>query len=81
MTFAFEKLIVYQKAVNLADQVCLRTEAFPRGYGLLVDPLNRAVRHRVLGRGVCVGAGKAARYCRATSLIWGEMSGEAISIS
>jgi four helix bundle protein len=42
MAFAFEKLIVYQKAVDFADQICLRTEAFPRGYGFLVDQLNRA---------------------------------------
>lgn len=42
MTFAFEKLIVYQKAIDFADQVCLLTEQFPRNYGFLVDQLNRA---------------------------------------
>jgi four helix bundle protein len=42
VTFAFEKLIVYQKAVDFADTVCARTEQFPRGYGFLVDQLNRA---------------------------------------
>ena len=42
MTFAFEKLIVYQKAVNFADDVCTQTEQFSRGYGFLVDQLNRA---------------------------------------
>lgn len=42
MAFAFEKLIVYQKAINFADQVCQLTEQFPRGYGFLVDQLNRA---------------------------------------
>src|SRR4029078_4187064 len=42
MAFAFEKLIVYQKAIDFADQVCQITEQFPRGYGFLVDQLNRA---------------------------------------
>jgi four helix bundle protein len=42
MAFAFEKLVVYQKAVDFADAVCLATEQFPRGYGFLVDQLNRA---------------------------------------
>ncbi|WP_088253169.1 four helix bundle protein [Fimbriiglobus ruber] len=42
MAFAFEKLIVYQKAIDFADRVCQLTEQFPRGYGFLVDQLNRA---------------------------------------
>jgi hypothetical protein len=42
MAFAFEKLIIYQKAVDFADQICLRTEHFPRGYGFLIDQANRA---------------------------------------
>ena len=42
MTFAFEKLLVYQKAIDFADHVCCKTENFPRGYGFLVDLLNRA---------------------------------------
>ena len=42
MSFAFEKLIVYQKSVDFADQICQRTESFARGYGFLVDQLNRA---------------------------------------
>ena len=42
MAFSFEKLIVYQKAVDFAEQVCDKTESFPRGYGFLVDQLNRA---------------------------------------
>jgi four helix bundle protein len=40
--FAFEKLLVYQKAVDFADAICARTEQFTRGYGFLVDQLNRA---------------------------------------
>ena len=42
MAFAFEKLVVYQKAVDFADQIAGRTEKFPRGYYFLVDQLNRA---------------------------------------
>src|SRR3954454_5411233 len=42
MAFAFEKLLVYQKSVEFADVVCTATERFPRGYGFLVDQLNRA---------------------------------------
>jgi four helix bundle protein len=42
MAFSFEKLLVYQKAVNFVDQVCERTEKFGRGYGFLALQLNRA---------------------------------------
>ena len=42
MTFAFEKLLVYQKAVAFADDVCTLTRGFPRGYFFLADQLNRA---------------------------------------
>ena len=42
MTFMFEKLDVYQKAVDFADQAASLTEQFPRGYGYLSDQLNRA---------------------------------------
>ena len=42
MTFAFEKLIVYQRAIAFADNICAMTEKFPRGYGFLADQLNRA---------------------------------------
>jgi len=38
----FEKLEVYQKAVDFADEVAVLTGTFPRGYGFLVDQLNRA---------------------------------------
>jgi four helix bundle protein len=33
---------VYQKAVDFADEICSQTEHFSRGYGFLVDQLNRA---------------------------------------
>ncbi len=42
MAFHFEKLQVYQKSVDFADKICSHTEGFPRGYGFLVDQLNRA---------------------------------------
>lgn len=42
LSFMFEKLEVYQKAVDLADEIAALTESFPRGYGFLVNQLNRA---------------------------------------
>ncbi len=42
MVFAFEKLHVYQKALDFADGVCTLTKAFPRGYFFLANQLNRA---------------------------------------
>ena len=42
MSFVFEKLVVYQKSVDFADSICTTTEGFQRGYGFLVDQLNRA---------------------------------------
>ncbi len=42
MSFMFENLEVYQKAVNLADKITSLTEDFPRGYYFLRDQLNRA---------------------------------------
>ena len=41
MVFAFEKLLVYQKAIDFSDAVCAKSECFPRGYGFLTDQLNR----------------------------------------
>ena len=42
MSFAFENLKVYQKAVDFADAVCGITRGFARGYFFLADQLNRA---------------------------------------
>ena len=42
MAFAFEKLNVYQKAIDFADHICGITSKFPRGYYFLRDQLNRA---------------------------------------
>ncbi len=42
MAFAFEKLDVYQKAVDFANEICNLTRSFPKGYYFLADQLNRA---------------------------------------
>src|SRR5580698_6069446 len=42
MAFAFEKLIVYQKAITFADAICTITRELPRGYFFLGDQLSRA---------------------------------------
>ena len=42
MAFAFEKLNVYQKAVDFPDKICTTTSKFPKGYYFLRDQLNRA---------------------------------------
>ena len=42
MAFAFEKLLVYQKAITFADQICTLTRNLPRGYFFLADQVNRA---------------------------------------
>ncbi len=42
MSFMFEKLEIYQKAVNFADETSALTQEFPRGFYYLSDQLNRA---------------------------------------
>ena len=42
MSFIFEKLVVYQESINLAEIIGKLTEKFPRGSYYLVDQLNRA---------------------------------------
>jgi four helix bundle protein len=42
MAFLFEKLEVYQAAVDFADAIAALTEGFPRGCRYLADQLNRA---------------------------------------
>jgi len=42
MAFMFENLEVYQKALDLSEQIITVTETFPRGYYFLADQLNRA---------------------------------------
>jgi four helix bundle protein len=43
MSFTFEKLLVYQKSVDIADDVFTATKAFSRGYGFIANQLNRAI--------------------------------------
>lgn len=43
MAFLLEKLEVYKKALDLAEQITDLTENFPRGTHYLADQLNRAV--------------------------------------
>jgi len=42
MAFAFEKLLVYQRAMDFSDRICAITQIFPRGFYFLVDQFNRA---------------------------------------
>jgi four helix bundle protein len=42
MTFAFEKLLVYQKAIDFSDRVFQLTSSSRRGFWFLADQLNRA---------------------------------------
>ena len=42
MSFMFENLDVYQKAVNFCERVITLTESFPKGYYFLSDQFNRA---------------------------------------
>jgi four helix bundle protein len=42
MAFAFEKLLVYQKAIDFSDRVCQTSQTFPRGFYFLIDQMNRA---------------------------------------
>jgi hypothetical protein len=70
MTFAFEKLLVYQKSVDFADDVCSATEQFHRGYGFLVDQLNRAALSISSNIAECHGRfTKAVRHNGYSSLI------------
>jgi four helix bundle protein len=65
VAFDFEKLLVYQKAVDFADQVCARTERFPRGYGFLVDQSNRAALS--ISANIAEGNGRFTRADRRNS--------------
>ena len=40
--FAFERLLVYEKAISFADRVCEAIGECPRAYYSLVDQLNRS---------------------------------------
>jgi four helix bundle protein len=43
MAFMFERLVVYQRAVDLADELMRSTAETPRGMGFLSDQIQRAV--------------------------------------
>lgn len=43
MSFIFEKLDVYRKAVDFADKICELTKEFAKGNYYLADQLNRAL--------------------------------------
>ncbi len=66
MPFAFEKLIVYQRAVDFADEVCALTESFARGYGFLNDQLNRAALS--ISANIAEGNGRLRYLTVSTSL-------------
>ena len=42
MSFMFENLDVYRKAIDLTEVIINLTEEFPKGYYFLTDQLNRA---------------------------------------
>jgi len=42
MPFLFEKLDVYQKSIQFAEDISKSTDTFPKGTYYLVDQLNRA---------------------------------------
>ncbi len=42
MSFHFEILLVYQRSIDFADDICVTTEQFSRSYRFLVDQINRA---------------------------------------
>ena len=49
MPFAFEKLHVYQRALDFADAVCSTTEGIPRGYGCLVEAIAKMLSGLIKG--------------------------------
>jgi hypothetical protein len=42
MAFAFEKLLIQQKAVDFPDHICQLSGTSPRGFYFLADQINRA---------------------------------------
>jgi four helix bundle protein len=59
MAFAFEKLVVDEKAVDFGDTICDHTEQFERGYGFLAVQLNRAAHS--LSNNIAEGNGRVTK--------------------
>ena len=57
MAFMFENLDVYQKSVDLIDEITSLTKGLPRGYYFLTDQLNRASLS--IATNIAEGNGKA----------------------
>jgi hypothetical protein len=66
MAFAFEKLLIYQKAIDFAEQVCQRTGLFPRGYGFLIEQLSRTALS--IAANIADGNGRFTKTDRRTFL-------------
>jgi hypothetical protein len=66
MAFTFEKLLVYQKAIDFADKACQISENFARGYGFLAEQLNRASLS--IAANIAEGNGRFTKPDRKTSL-------------
>jgi four helix bundle protein len=73
MAFAFEKLKVYQKAVDLADHTSIFTSRFSRGFYYLADRLNRVTlaiaAHIAVGNGQFTKSEKKTAYGQARGSI------------
>ena len=57
MAFAFEKLVVDEKAVDFADTICDHTEQFERGY-LPSSPFNSTAPRHSLSNNIAEGNGR-----------------------
>lgn len=62
MAFMFEKLDVYQKSVDFADQVAALSQSFPRGFGFLSGQLNRAALS--ISANIAEGNGRSSKADR-----------------
>jgi four helix bundle protein len=74
MAFMFEKLEVYQKAIDFADEIAGMTGGFPRGYGFLADQLNRAALS--IATNLAEGNGRFTRPDRRNFFTIGRGSGQ-----
>jgi len=77
MAFAFEKLLVCQKAVAFADAVCTLSKGFPRGCFFLADQLNRAALS--IAANIAEGNGRFTKPDRRSFFGWLWISTSSIS--